>query len=253
MKELVIILSSIFIFGFANAQEELQRLSGKERIRIAENEKIEAATDVEFQQYMSTGHEQFSNKHYLKAIRSYEKAAEVRPYNVYPKVKISDIELSMKDTLELLRAAEKEAVKEEKPKPKNPEVAETEQKLPETPKETMDRLNEWEEKERQKMEAQREKEKAKAEEPKPTPPKSGDVQTMSIEDYRKELAETFPSGITETVSEEGNKVITKRVVVHDGKGDEYKKVAHNWGGVFFFKNGDAVTERVWDQETVAEK
>jgi hypothetical protein len=253
MKPLILILSSIFVFGIANAQEDLKNLSGKERIRIAENEKIEAATDVEFQQYMSTGHDMFSDRHYLKAIRSYEKAAEVRPYNVYPKVKITDIELSMKDTLEILRAAEKEDIKQEKPKPKEPEVAEAEQKLPETQKETIARLDKWEEKERQKMEAQREKEKAKTEQPQPNKTESGDVQAMSIEDYREELAEIFPSGITETVSEEGNKVITKRVVVHEGKGDEYKKVVHNWGGVFFFKNGDAVTERVWNLETVSEK
>ncbi len=254
MKLFVLLLSSLFIFGIVNAQEDLKNLSAKERIRIAENEKIEAATDVEFQQYMSTGHDLFSNRHYLKAIRSYEKAAEVRPYNVYPKVKIADIELSMKDTLEILRAAEKEEIKKEKPKPKEPEVAEAEEKLPETPKQTMDRLDKWEENERQKLEAQRENEKTEKEQAQPpTQTKTGDVQTMSIEDYRKELAETFPSGITETVSEEGNKVITKRVVVHDGKGDEYKKVVHNWGGVFFFKNGDAVTERVWDQETVSEK
>jgi hypothetical protein len=112
----------------------------------------------------------------------------------------------------------------------------------------MERLNKWEEEERKKLEAQRDK-NDKKEDPQPNTPVSGDVKVMSIEDYRKELAETFPSGITETVSEQGNKVITTRVVVKDGKGDEYKKVVHNWGGVFFFKNGDAVTERVWNQET----
>ncbi|HKK39820.1 MAG TPA: hypothetical protein VJ949_10410 [Cryomorphaceae bacterium] len=253
MKSLILLFSAIFVFGIVNAQNDLDKMSTKERIRIAETEKIEAATDAQFQQYMSKGHDLFSERHYLKAIRSYEKAAEARPYNVYPKVKIADIELSMKDTLEILRAAEKEEIKKEKPKPELPETAETEEKLPETPKETMDRLDKWEEKEREKLENRRENEKTEKEQAQPTPPKSGDVQTMSIEDYRIELAETFPRGITESVSEQGNKVITTRVVVHDGKGDEYKKVVHNWGGVFFFKNGDAVTERVWNQETVSEK
>lgn len=253
MKLPILLFTVLTFIGGANAQEELKNLSGKERIRIAENEKIEAATDAEFQQHMSTGHDFFSNRHYLKAIRSYEKAAEARPYNVYPKVKISDIELSMKDTLEILRAVEKEEIKKKKPKIEEPKVAKTEEKLPETPQQTMNRLDKWEEKERQRMEKQRDREQAKKEQQQPDQPKSGDVQTMSIEDYRKELAETYPSGITESVSEEGNKVITKRVVVRNGKGDEYKKVVHNWGGVFFFKNGDAVTERVWDQETVSEK
>jgi len=253
MKQLILIFSGLFVFGIVNAQEDLKDMSARERIRVAENEKIAAATDAEFQQYMSTGHELFSDRHYLKAIRSYEKAAEVRPYNVYPKVKITDIELSMKDTLEILRAAEKEEIKKEEPKPKEPEIAEDEEKLPETQEQTMERLNKWEEKERQKLASQRDNKKTKKEQPQPSQTQSGDVQSMSIEDYRKELGETFPSGITETVTEEGNKIITKRVVVHDGKGDEYKKVVHNWGGIFFFKNGNAVTERVWDQETVSEK
>lgn len=244
---------SLFIFGMTNAQDDLTKLSAKERIRIAEQEKIQAATDAQFQQYMSEGHDFFSDKHYLKAIRSYEKAAESRPYNVYPKVKIADIELSMKDTLEILRAAEKEEIKKDPPKPKEPEIAEVEEKLPETPKETVDRLDEWEEKERKKLKQQRKNEETEKEEPQPSPSLSGDVQSMTIEDYRKELAETFPSGITETVTEEGNKVITKRIIVKDGKGDEYKKVVHNWGGIFFFKNGDAVTERVWNSETTAKK
>lgn len=253
MKLLLSFISVAFVFGIANAQNDLDEMSTKERIRIAETEKIEAATDAQFQQYMSTGHDLFSEKHYLKAIRSYEKAAEARPYNVYPKVKIADIELSMKDTLEVLRAAEKEEIKREKPKPQKPETAEADEKLPETPKETMNRLDNWEKKERQKLESQRENKKKEKEQTQPTQPVSGDVQTMSIEDYRIELAETFPSGITESETEQGNKVITTRVVVHDGKGDEYKKVVHNWGGVFYFKNGDAVTERVWNLETVSEK
>jgi hypothetical protein len=252
MKNLVLFLSALFLIQNLLAQDDLKNMSTKDKIRIAETEKIEAATDSEFQQLMSEGHNLFSDKHYLKAIRSYEKAAEVRPYNVYPKVKIADIELSMKDTLEILRAAEKEELKREKTKPKKPEVAEAKQKLPETKEETIERLDNWEEKERRKLEAQRRNEKTTEEVAQPEPEQTGDIRKMSIEEYRKELAETYPGGITETVSEEGNKVITTRVVVRDGHGDEYKKVVHNWGGVFFFKNGDAVTERVWNQETTTE-
>lgn len=253
MKNTILFLWIICLSGNLFAQDDLKNMSTKEKIRIAETEKIEAATDAEFQQLMSKGHDLFSEKHYLQAIRSYEKAAETRPYNVYPKVKIADIELSMKDTLEILRAAEKEEIEKDKIQPQKVDVAEDEEKLPETPKETIKRLDDWEERERRKMEAQRKRENAKEEVGQPAQTQSGDVQKMSIEDYRKELAETYPGGITETVSEEGNKVITTRVVVREGRGDEYKKVVHNWGGIFFFKNGDAVTERVWNQETTSKK
>lgn len=228
-----------------SAQVALEDLSPKERFKIAEQEKIEAATDVAFQQHMSDGHNFFTKKHYLKAIRSYEKAAEKRPYNVYPKVKISDIELSMKDTLEILREAEKQEEKRRDEARPLPEPTKQEEKLPETMEETVNRLDEWEENERRKREAERERQK---ETPVETISMEGDVPQMSMDQYRQELGNSYPSGITETITEEGNKKITTRIVVKDGKGDEYKKVEHNWGGIFYFKNGDAVTERVWDQE-----
>jgi len=249
------VLSILLVFSIQTtfAQEDFDELSARERIEIADRERIESKNDAGFQELMQKGHEMFEGKHYLKAIRAYEKASEKRPYNVYPKVIIADIELSMKDTLAILRQAEKEELskknqerKKELEKPEKPEQDETEEK----PDDPMKRLNEWEEKERAKREAQRRRaEEDDRETPAPSPEMSGDVKKLSMDDYRKELGEKYPTGITETITEEGNKVITTRVVVRDGKGDRYKKVVHNWGGVFYFKNGDAVTERVWNQET----
>ncbi len=252
MKFTILRVSKGEIFGFvcilalsiyssnAFAQSEFKKLSSKERIAIAEREEVQAATDMNFQGKMQEGHDLFKDRHYLKAIRSYEAAQSQRPYNVYPKVIIADIELSMKDTLAVLRAEEK---KIEKQKP----VEEKVQPKPEVPADDIQkRLDDWEKKEREKLQQQREN-KSKTE---PAPaPVSGDVPKMNIEEYRKELAQKFPNGVTETVTTEGNKVITQRVIVKEGKGDEFRKVEHSWGGIFFFKNGEAVPERVWKQET----
>ena len=239
----------------AYGQDEFSQLSSKKRISIAENEEKDAVKDAEFQSLMQTGHEFFKGKHYLKAIHSYENAQEKRPYNVYPKVIISDIELSMKDTLATLRAAEKVEEQNQKlKKAEKPEkIEEPKEDKPETQveseKERQKKQQEWERKEREKLERERELNKEK-EEAKPAEVKmAGDVAVLSTEDFRKELGEKFPNGTTEEMYTEGNKTITKRIVVLDNIGNEYKKVVHNWGGVFFFKNGEAVTERVWIQET----
>lgn len=227
------------------AQPEFSKLSAKERIAIAEKEEVQAATDAGFQNDMQTGHDLFKEKHYLKAIRAYELAQERRPYNVYPKVKISDIELSMKDTLAILRAEEKRELAE-KPKQKEPAKQVKPEPIQETEEERLKKLDNWEKNEREKRSRERERSEK---EPDNIPQSSGDVPKISMEDFQKELAEKYPSGTTEETSVEGNKTIVKRVIVREGKGNEYKKVTHNWGGVFYFKNGDAVTERVWKAET----
>lgn len=244
---------SILSVSTVSSQEDFAQLSTKERINIAENEEKEASGDDLFQTMMQDGHELFKERHYLKAIHAYEKAQERRPYNVYPKVIIADIELSMKDTLQTLRAAEKaEVQKEQLKKTKTPEVNPEPQKetpKPESEKERQEKLEKWENQERERMEREREREKERNEAQPAETQMDGDVAVLSTEDFRKELGERYPSGVTEEVYTEGNKTITKRIIVSNNIGNEYKKVVHGWGGIFYFKNGEAVTERVWTQET----
>lgn len=230
----------------SEAQPDFSKLNSRQRIAIAEREQVEAATDMDFQNRMAEAHDLFRKKHYLKAIREYEKAQEQRPNNVYPKVKIADIELSMKDTLELLRAKEQEEMQKDLSDRKSEDKSEP-ARIDETREERLQRMDDWERKEREKREADRKRREAKSEAE--VLREDGDVKKLSLEEYQKELAKKYPSGITEDRYEEGNKQIVRRIVVRDGKGNEYKRVEHSWGGVFYFKNADAVTERVWRSET----
>ena len=169
-----IFLNLIFLFSVcashsAFGQDEFTQLSSKKRISIAENEEKEAKGDAQFQSLMQTGHEFFKGKHYLKAIHSYEEAQDKRPYNVYPKVIIADIELSMKDTLATLRAVEKAEEqsknlnKAEKPeKLEEPLKGDPDQNM-DTEKERQKNQEEWERKERAKLERERESQKEKEE------------------------------------------------------------------------------------------
>lgn len=250
---IALIFSLIFLLGIElSAQEKFADLSAKERIDIAEQEAIEAAQDAVFQEMMQKGHALFKEEHYLKAIHAYEKAQDRRPYNVYPKVIIADIELSMKDTLKTLRAAEQRELQKDKPILENKsEEVKKDKSDTDTPEETreerMQKLNQWEAQERRERERRREAQNENQE-----PAKiqiEGDIKQLSAEDYQKSLAQKYPDGITEKVTSKGNKVIVERIVVADGEGNKYKKVTHSWGGIFYFKNGDAVTERVWKSET----
>ncbi|HRH39920.1 MAG TPA: hypothetical protein PK760_16335, partial [Flavobacteriales bacterium] len=65
---------------------------------------------------------------------------------------------------------------------------------------------------------------------------------------RNKLAQEYPPGVTEESLTEGNKVIIRRVVVNGNKGDEYTKVIAK-SGVYFFKNGQSITEVIWIKET----
>lgn len=234
------------------AQVDWEKLSTRERIQIAEREKLESKTDAEFQQLMHEGHRLFEGRHYLQAIHKYEEAQQKRPYNVYPKVIIADIELSMKDTLQVLRRAEQEQRSRQNTRARRPQPDTTrsdrrsEPKLTETKEETIDRLDEWE---RQVRRDRRQQRANDTPEVPPSPSSSGDVGRMTIEEYQSELGREYPQGVTETVEKQGNKTITNRIVVQGDKGNAYRKVEHDWGGIFYFKNGEAVTERVWSAET----
>ncbi|MFN3875483.1 MAG: hypothetical protein ACK4L7_06190, partial [Flavobacteriales bacterium] len=74
-------------------------------------------------------------------------------------------------------------------------------------------------------------------------------QPRAFADYnRNKLAQEYPPGVTEESYTEGNKVIIRRIVVVGNRADEYSKVIAKFG-VFYFKNGQSITEAIWTRET----
>jgi tetratricopeptide (TPR) repeat protein len=63
------------------------------------------------------------------------------------------------------------------------------------------------------------------------------------------LAQTYPPGVTQEIKSGFRKSIVRRVVIVENQGDEFLKVEHDWGGVYHFKNGVAVTRQIWEKET----
>lgn len=50
---------------------------------------------------------------------------------------------------------------------------------------------------------------------------------------------------------EANKVVTLIRLDQAGLITEFKRIAHKWGGVFYFKNGDSCTKEVYESEALA--
>lgn len=64
----------------------------------------------------------------------------------------------------------------------------------------------------------------------------------------KDTTAELEDGITERSFMEGNKEITECVVTERGISHTYRRVIHAWGGKFYFKDGESITQRVWDEE-----
>ena len=75
-----------------------------------------------------------------------------------------------------------------------------------------------------------------------------DKMDKKSEQFLTHLASNYPQGLTEKKYKEGNKEITKRIIVSGNKGTEYTQIKHSWGGVFYFKNGEPITEYIWQKE-----
>ncbi|MEZ4721830.1 MAG: hypothetical protein R2813_08155 [Flavobacteriales bacterium] len=74
-------------------------------------------------------------------------------------------------------------------------------------------------------------------------------QQMLAESEQRRLKEKYPTRKTVETEKVGNSTIT---YVYLNEGDfvtVFKKVEHNWGGVFFFINDRATNQRYWEHET----
>lgn len=68
------------------------------------------------------------------------------------------------------------------------------------------------------------------------------------EDYRNEVARTYPQGLTTVNETDGGTKTEKRIVVIGDKGYVYTKKVYSWG-TFFFKDGVQISESTFNYET----
>jgi hypothetical protein len=187
---------------------EFAKLSAKQRARIAAQEVEDAQRDTAFQHRMEQAEAFFQAQRYEEALDRYREARNMRPYNVHPKVKIQDLEA-------LIARRAQEVPTTSVPQPPPPTAARPATHAPPRPA-------------------------APIKEPvAPAPriiaprPAASDPPPL-----REPSVRTF---------KEGRAIVQERIVEEEGRSVVWRKVAHPWGEVVYFKDGKAVSARQWSE------
>jgi len=219
--------------------EEFPGLTAKERSRIAKKEVEEAAADTAYRSIMDAAEDLFRQQRYEEALKAYQQARLKRPYNVYPKVKIHDLEgmIGARNA-----AATEPAVEPPAPVPPVPAipVAAVPTASPRPPVQADPVVP------------------AKATVP-PAKPGPAAVATPSPAapikvantDRPPVQKEALPvpktDGLVERTYKEGNAHVIERTVTQEGRSAVYKRVIHPWGTIYHFRDGKSIDERVWKE------
>lgn len=202
--------------------KDFNKLSAKERSRIAAREAEEAAADTTYQGYMRRADLAFQADQYPQALDLFKQARALRPYNVYPKVKIEDLEALIKKQ-QATAGVQSPAVKSEAPAgitaPPAPAPVGV---VPDPPAET-----------------------AKPQMATPKPKPAPQAIPPALEHHVPADAEPQPPGIQERIYREAGAVVIERTVQEEGLPVVYKKVVHSWGQTFYFKSGMAIPAQQW--------
>lgn len=224
--------------------QDFKKLSAKERTRIAREEEQQAAQDTRFQAVMAEAEDLFRQARYEASLDKYKEARSLRPYNVYPKVKIQDLQ-----ALIARMAAEEEQsrVPEEAPPAPAPVV----EHPPAPPAPVVPTLV-----------TPVPKPEVPATRPAPAPQeKPGSVAPAPapverprprVEEERRPVAAPQPGPADgeeyERILREGRAVVVERGVLREGRPVVFRKVTHPWGEVVHFRDGIAIPARVWNEE-----
>lgn len=215
--------------------DEFSKLSPKERARIAKEEDANAAADAPFQALMAKAEELFRAKDFDGAMAVFKEARTLRPYNVYPKVKIEDLRV-----LIAKRDAEQASQAPPPPPPEpvivqgSPDPAPVKVEAEPTPT-------------RVEPEPLRAPAPVKHSEPthRPTPvvtkPTEKPVERVAQHDPEPES----PLEEGERVYREGRSIVVETAASEDGRIIIYKKVSHPWGEEHFFREGLTISERAY--------
>jgi hypothetical protein len=63
-----------------------------------------------------------------------------------------------------------------------------------------------------------------------------------------ELKRNYPEGLSEETITENNRVLYRTVIKKSITQDVFYKIVYNWGGVFYFKNGQSMSEANYNTE-----
>jgi tetratricopeptide (TPR) repeat protein len=77
-----------------------------------------------------------------------------------------------------------------------------------------------------------------------------EINTHYIEKSR-EIAKKYPQGVSKEEYKQGNKIVYLIYVVEGSKGVEYKKVKHDWGGEYYFRNEESIPKFQYNKETLS--
>lgn len=208
--------------------DEFARMSAKERTRIAKKEVQEAEQDARYQEVMEQAETLFREQRYEEALELYQEARTLRPYNVYPKVKIQDLKV-------LIRQRDAAPGSEDRgpekgttgPPPAPSPVAGEERSAPTgTPATPV----------------------VVARTVPTTPPEHPPTRNIGSMERTPPAVRNEPVAPPvegERIFREGRAVVVERVVVEEGRPLVWRKVFQPWGEVVHFRDGVAVPQRAW--------
>ncbi len=224
--------------------------------KLLAEQKAAAEKDKSYKDVIANADKYFANKKYEESKREYEKASKIKPEEQYPKDKISEIEgilAELAQKAEADKAAARTKYKDAVQKAdyffnkKDYTSAESYYRkaltfIPEEqyPKDKIKEII----KIKEELKAQLEANKAKDE--------PEEIKFENEEEKKKflsELAKKYPEGITiENYTPKG-KTIKRIIVVRGGIANDYREVKHDWGGKYYFKNGQSISSNIFYSET----
>ncbi|MFZ1691775.1 MAG: hypothetical protein WAT74_01150 [Flavobacteriales bacterium] len=216
---------------------EFAGMSSKERARVAKLEQEDAAKDAAFQAVMAEAEALFQGQRFDDALAKFQQARSMRPLNVFPKVKIQDLQALIAKRDAERAMAEKESAPVE---PKAGTIAEHASQVTEAAPEP----------------SQEQAPDARPEPKEPVVERTEPVRTAEpkprIESPRPQVLdqpdeEAVPDGMQERTFVEGRAVVLERRITRDGLTTIYRKVTHPWGQVVHFRDGIAISEREWTE------
>ena len=214
---------------------EFAGMSAKERARVAKQEQEAASSDSEFRALMAEAEALFQQQRYDEALLGFQAARARRPLNVFPKVKIQDLQALI---------AKRDAAQATAPAIRPDTLINiVTPPVPLVPQSSIEGGQPVEsgtlEPKPEGSTADRKPVALAAKTTKPAPEARPLPQEHPLED-----------GIQESTFLEGRAVVLERRVVRGGHESVYRKVTHPWGQVVHFRDGITISEREWAEQLI---